>query len=378
MVEPKNQEKSPVSVTPFLDLRLEYHNLQLQINDAILNVMESGRYVLGERVALFEQQFAEFAGALYGVGVGSGTEALHLALLACGIQPGDEVITVPFTAASTVLAISAAGGHPVFVDVESTYTLNVAQLERSITSRTRAIVPVHLFGYPADLDPILEIGRRNNLHVIEDACQAHGTEYKNRRVGSFGTMGCFSFYPTKNLGAYGDGGMIVTNDHNHYKRLLLLRNLGQNDRFSHMIQGFNSRLDELQAAVLTVKLQFLPAMNNKRAQLAQTYREKLRNQPIELPVESDHAKPNYHLFVIRNLERNQLKKFLEARRIETDIHYPTPIHLQAAYSGLGLRQGSFPVAEKYSQEVLSLPLNPMMTPAVVAAIADNVLDFLTR
>ena len=371
---PGDQEKSSHPIR-FLDLKNEYLSCKSEIDEAVLSVLKSGQYILGESVARFEQEFAQYLGVRYGVGVGSGTEALHLALLCCGIQPGDEVITTPLTAPATVLAISAAQATPVFVDVDTTYNLNPSGLQKAITSRTKVVLPVHLFGHPADLDTIFQIARDHNLNVVEDACQAHGSEYKNRKVGSFGKMGCFSFYPTKNLGAYGDAGMIVTNDQDIYKTLLMLRDLGRNNRFSHLLRGFNSRLDEVQAALLNVKLKHLTEWNAKRADLARIYRTRLASAPVLLPPHADYAKPNYHLFVIRTSRRDQLKEFLASREIETSIHYPAPVHLQPAYSDLGLKEGSFPLSEQYSNEVLSLPLNPFLQVADVERIAENIIEF---
>jgi dTDP-4-amino-4,6-dideoxygalactose transaminase len=283
-------------------------------------------------------------------------------LRACGVQNGDEVITVPNTAIATVLAITMAGGTPVFVDIDpQSYNMDASKIERAITSKTKAILPVHLFGQTADMGPILEIAGEHNLKVIEDACQAHGAEYKGKKAGSLAHAGCFSFYPTKNLGAYGDGGMVVTNDEEIAHRMRLLRNYGERERYYHTIKGFNSRLDELQAAVLRVKLKRLDDWNSARRQRAKLYDSLLADSGVITPAEMGYGKHVYHLYVIRTKFQDELRRFLESKGVGTLIHYPVPVHLQEAYCDLGLGRGALPLAERYANEILSLPLYPELT-----------------
>ena len=345
-------------------------------------VFASGRFILGEQVAAFEREFAAYCGARHGVGVGSGTEAIHLALLACGIGAGDEVITVPNTAVATVAAIEQTGARPVFVDVDfHARTLDPLLLEAAITPRTRAILPVHLYGLPAELDPILALARAHGLRVIEDCAQAHGALYRSleprsgRRVGSLGDLGCFSFYPTKNLGAYGDGGFITTNDDALAERLRLLRTYGWRERDHSVIKGLNSRLDELQAAVLRVKLGHLDAWNAQRRNLAALYSESLCDSGVSIPAEPLGVESVYHLYVISTPRRDALRVHLKARGVETLVHYPAPIHLQEAYAGMGRAAGSFPNAERLAREVLSLPLYPEMDARVVGTTAAAIKEF---
>jgi dTDP-4-amino-4,6-dideoxygalactose transaminase len=348
-----------MTAIPFLDLKEQYREVQKETWQALEQVFATGVFILGENVATFEERFAAYCGTRYGIGVGSGTEALYLSLLACGVGSGDEVITAPNTAVPTVSAIWQAGATPVLVEIDrNTYTLDPQKLEEKITSRTRVLLPVHLYGHPADMDPILDIARRYHLTVIEDACQAHGAEYKGRKVGSFGDLGCFSFYPTKNLGGYGDGGMIITNNAETADALKLLRNHGQRERNTHIRQGLTSRLDELQAAILLVKLAHLEQWNERRRTKAQYYTELLACSGVSTPGEAAYARHTYHLYVIRSKRRNELQAFLSSQHIGTLIHYPTPIHQQEAYKSLGATQGSFPIAEQYASEVLSLPMYP--------------------
>lgn len=361
---------------PFADFRAEYLSLQTELQHALESVFESGSYILGENVKAFEAEFAAYVNVPFAVGVGSGTEALHLSLLACGIGPGDEVITVPNTSAPTAMAISASGARPVFVDVDPEfYTLDANRLEQAFTPAVKAIIPVHLYGQTADMDPILEMARRYNLVVIEDACQAHGAEYRGRKAGSMGHLGCFSFYPTKNLGAYGDGGMVVTSDPSLYEKLKLLRNLGQTDRYHHQIRGYNSRLDEIQAAVLRVKLQHLEEWNERRRRLAANYERRLENARVAVPRQRNDARAVFHLYVIRSYERDGLADTLKSKGVTTLIHYPIPLHRQEAYRDLGLPEGTFPVAERLAHEVLSLPLYPQMKEEDIAFIASVIVSY---
>lgn len=359
---------------PFLDLRAQVRSLHPEIQAAIIGVLESGNFILGENLKCFEGEFASYCGARYAIGVGSGTDALRLALMACGVGPGDEVITAPNTAAASAMAISSVGAKPVFVDVDSYYNMDAPQIERAITSRTRAIVPVHLYGHPADMDSILAVAQKHGLPVIEDACQAHGAAYRGRKVGSIGRFGCFSFYPTKNLGGYGDGGMIITNQSDDYEMLRQLRNLGQTDRYHHAVKGLNSRLDELQAAVLRIKLKRLDEWNHRRRALAQTYRESLPSE-VKVPEEADYASHVYHLYVVRVARRDDLRQFLADQGIETLIHYPIPIHLQEAYSDLQLKPGCFPAAERAAEEIISLPLYPSLEQKDLHIVSNAISNF---
>jgi len=361
---------------PMTDLRAEYDSLKGEMDRAIQEVLDSGWFILGPQVRAFEKEFAAYCAADYGVGTGNGTDAISLALRACDIGPGDEVITVPNTAVFTVLAISAVGARPVLVDIDPvTYTMDPAALAAAITQRTRAVVPVHLYGQPADMDPIREIAHRHGLVVVEDACQAHGARYKGRRVGTLGNAGCFSFYPTKNLGAYGDGGMVVTNDPQVADRLRLLRNGGQQDRYHHAVKGINSRLDELQAAVLRVKLCHLDEWNEVRRARAQDYASLLEGTGVITPAEANYARHVYHLYVVRSQQRDKLLEHLRGCDIVTNIHYPVPVHLQQAYRDLGLREGSLPIAESCAREVLSLPLYPGLDKEAVSYVAKTIREF---
>jgi dTDP-4-amino-4,6-dideoxygalactose transaminase len=318
---------------PFFNFKREHSGIQLEISEAIERVFESGRFVLGDEGAAFETEFSSYIGAKYGIGVNSGSDALFLALKALGIDENSEVITVSHTFVSTVDSIVRCGATPVFVDVEpDTYCINTAKIEEKITQKTKAILPVHLYGHPVDLDEVLKIAKQYDLSVVEDACQAHGTEYKGKKVGSSGNAGCFSFYPVKNLGAYGDGGMVTTNDSSLAERIKLLRNYGQSRKYYHDFVGINSRLDELQAAILRVKLSRLDEWNEKRRRLAQLYKEILEQTDVVLPSERPYVKHAYHLFVIRLARRENCQRFLQKRGIQTQIHYPIPVHKQKAYA----------------------------------------------
>jgi len=348
---------------PFFDLRGQYLTIQKKIDDAMCRVFARGWYVLGDEVRAFEQEFADYCNCGYAVGVGSGTDAIMLALIACGITPGDEVITVPNTAVPTVAAIVAAQARPVFVDVDpDTRTMDPMKLETFLKkrrpSKAKAVIPVHLYGHPADMTPILDIARRYGLTVIEDACQAHGAEYRAIKAGTLGDAGCFSFYPTKNLGAYGDGGMVVVNDENLAERLRMLRNYGEKEKYRNVIHGYNSRLDEVQAAVLRVKLRHLDGWNCRRRDIADLYDSLLSDTELSLPCAAQYARHIFHLYVVRSRRRDALQERLKLHGIHTLIHYPVPVHYQEAYQGLGYAQGDFPVSERLSLEILSLPLYP--------------------
>lgn len=341
----------------FNDLKPQYAAIKDEIDAALRRVLGGGWYVLGPEVEAFEAEFAAYCGARYAVGVGSGTEALHLALWACNLQPGDEVVTVAHTAVPTINAISLTGARPVFVDVDpATRTMDPAAVAAAITPRTRALLPVHLYGHPADMAPLQALAREHGLALIEDAAQAHGAEYRGTRAGRLGDLAAFSFYPTKNLGAYGDGGMVVTDDPALAERLRLLRNYGQTDRYHHQIEGLNSRLDELQAAVLRVKLRHLDAWTAARRERAARYAARLRN--VAPPTEAPWAHHVYHLYVVTVPRREAVQAALAAAGIGTLVHYPIPAHLQPAYAHLGVARGSLPVTERLADEVLSLPLYP--------------------
>ena len=352
---------------PFLDLTRQHRRIQDEIGAAISRTLESGRYVLGEEVAAFEREFAAYCGARLAVGVGSGTDALHLALRAAGVQAGDRVITAPNIAVPTVCAIVAAGAVPVFVDVDPrTCTLDPEQLRTHLEAspparRPRAVIPVHLYGHPAALDEILRICAEHDLTLIEDAAQAHGAEYAGRRIGAHAAFSCWSFYPTKNLGAYGDAGMVVTDNAQGAERVRMLRNYGEEAKYRNQVPGVNSRLDELQAAMLRVKLRHLDEWVGTRRRLASLYDRLLADAPAARPVEIGRARHAYHLYVIRSPRRDALQQHLRAYGIGTSIHYPVPAHRQPAYHHLGYAEGQFPCAERACREALSLPLYPELT-----------------
>jgi dTDP-4-amino-4,6-dideoxygalactose transaminase len=347
---------------PFVDLKRQCRAICDEVHQAIQEVLDQCAFASGPAVAAFEADFARYCGVRHCIGVNSGTSALHLALLACGVGPGDEVITVPMTFVATAWAISYVGARPVFVDIEpDTVTIDISQVERAITSRTRAILPVHLYGQMAQLDPLLEICDRHGLALIEDAAQAHGAMYHGRRAGAVGRVGCFSFYPSKNLGAYGEGGAITTNDDAIAARVRSLRDHAQSERYRHEELGFNYRMDGLQGAVLSVKLRHLEGWNARRRQVATRYRALLGDTPLALPNEAEGRHHVWHLYVVRHTERNRLQQALTAAGIASGIHYSIPVHLQPAYTSLGYRAGDFPVAERVAQQCLSLPIYAEIT-----------------
>jgi dTDP-4-amino-4,6-dideoxygalactose transaminase len=355
---------------PFVDLQAQYRALKPEIDAAVLKVLDQAAFILGPAVASFEKDFAAFCGTAEAIGVNSGTSALHLALLAAGVGPGDEVVTVPYTFVATVAAIEYAGAKPVLVDVEPDYwTMDPAKLEAAITPRTKAIMPVHLYGQPADMDSILEIARRRGIPVIEDAAQAHGSEYKGRRCGSMGLLGCFSFYPGKNLGAYGEGGAVVTSDPALATRIRLLRAWGEEVRYEHKFKAFNYRMDGVQGAVLGVKLRHLEAWTEARRRNAAEYTRQLAGTPAIAPVERPHCRHVYHLYPVRLPQRDAWRAALAEAGVQTGVHYPIPVHLQPAYTDLGYKAGDFPVAEAVCHEVLSLPIFPELTAAQIATVA---------
>ena len=363
---------------PFVDLAAQYASFPKEIDAAIAEVVTKTDFILGQAVDLFEQEFATYCETKYAIGVDSGTSALELALKAYDIGPGDEVITVANTFMATVLAISYTGATPVLVDIDpTTYQMNPMALVDAITPRTKAIMPVHLYGYPVDMDPILQIAQRHGLIVIEDASQAHGARYKGKRVGSLGHAAVFSFYPAKNLGAYGDGGIVVTSDAQIAASLRMLRNYGQREKYHHVMKGYNRRLDTLHAAVLRVKLPHLDSWNAARRRHANQYRELLAdaNSSLILPKETATVEPVYHLYVIRVEDRSLLQAHLTNKNISTGIHYPIPIHLQPAYQDLGYRKGDFPITEQYAEQILSLPMYAELTPAAIRYVATAIQDF---
>lgn len=339
--------------------KAQYISYKSEIDSAISRVLDSGWYILGNEIRAFEEEFASYIGVAHGIGVGSGTEAIHLALVACGIRRGDEVITVSHTAVATVAAIELAGATPVLVDIDSDfYTIDPEKIESAITSHTKAIIPVHIYGHSADMDPILEIAEKHKLKVIEDCAQAHGATYKGKRVGSIGDIGCFSFYPTKNLGASGDGGMVVTSNLKLAEKARLLREYGWAERYISKIPGWNTRLDELQAAILRVKLRYLDADNVARANIASKYDHALEGLGIVTPKRRQKATHVYHLYVIRSKKRDEMQAFLKARGVSALIHYPVPVHLQPAYLYRLNRRDDLLETEKAAREVLSLPIYP--------------------
>jgi dTDP-4-amino-4,6-dideoxygalactose transaminase len=363
-------------VIPCSNPHAQYLSQKAEIDEAVSRVMGSGRYILGPEVKAFEEEFAAFVGTSFGIGVGNGTEAIHLALAACGLKGGDEVITVSHTAVATVAAIEMAGGVPVFVDIDPVrYTLDPGQLEKAVTEKTRAVIPVHLYGQPANLDAILHVARRHHLRVIEDCAQAHGARYGGRRVGSFGDMACFSFYPTKNLGAIGDGGMVVTRDPELADRARLLREYGWAERNVSGMPGWNSRLDEVQAALLRVKLRNLDEQNGKRRRLAQYYGEALGGTDLILPASVRDTEHVFHLYVVRSGCRDRLMSFLRDRGIGTLVHYPVPVHLQPAYLERIECPSGLEETERAAREVLSLPMYPELTETEAGQVVEAFLAF---
>lgn len=362
---------------PFVELKSQYRSIEQEIRQAVDEVLESTWYILGKQVRAFEEEFAAYVGVKHAVGVGSGTEALHLALRAVGVGPGDEVITVPNTCVPTVCAISCAGATPVLVDIDpDTLTMDPAKLVEAFTERTKAALPVHLYGHPCDMQPILDAAAERGVPVVEDCAQAHGSEYRRAKCGTFGAAAGFSFYPSKNIGAYGDAGAVVTDDDGLADALRKLRNYGEEKRYFHSMKGVNSRLDEMQAAILRVKLRHIDAWNEARRERAAAYAAQLDDAPVAVPFEAEWARSNYHLYAVRSPQRDELMEHLKCQEIGCLIHYPIPIHLQGAYQELGLGKGSFPEAEKACDEVLSLPIYPELALEDIETISDAVRDFV--
>lgn len=370
-----SKTKSPPTPVPFLDLKAQFQTVREEVLAALGEVAESTAYVLGPKVQEFETAFANYIGARHCVAVNSGTSALHLALLGAGVGAGDEVITVPMTFIATSWAISYVGATPRFVDVDPvTCTIDVEQIRKAINSKTKAILPVHLYGQPADLGPLLQIANEHGIPLVEDVAQAHGAKYHEKSAGSLGQSGCFSFYPGKNLGAYGEGGAITTSDDAIAQRMRALRDHAQSERYRHSEIGFNYRMDAFQGAVLKIKLQHIEAWTEARRRLAQRYRELLADLPLRLPQEAAGRRHVWHLFVVRHGERDRLRAELAEDGIQTGLHYPIPLHLQQAYAHLGYQRGDFPVSEAIGDECFSLPLFPEMTHAQ----QDNVVAALRR
>ncbi len=361
---------------PFFDYLRQYESISVRLDAAIARVLHSGRLILDREVRAFEESFALYCGATFGIGVNSGTDAIQVALRAAGIGQGDEVITVPNTSVGTVSAICSAGARPVFADVlDESLLIDPEEIEAMITPRTKAVVPVHLYGHAAEMGPIMEIAARHRLAVIEDCAQSHGAEYHGRKTGSIGHAGCFSFYPTKNLGAFGDGGMIITSDPGIASRARAIRTYGWERRDMSMRQGINSRLDEIQAAVLREKLPFLDDWNQRRYEHAMQYKQLLAGLPITLPLIPAGRLHVFHLFVVRTQWRDDLMTYLAGRGIGTLIHYPVPLHLQPAYAHLGYGEGAFPVSERAQKEILSVPLYPELTRAELEEVCSAVRAF---
>jgi dTDP-4-amino-4,6-dideoxygalactose transaminase len=364
---------------PFLDLKSHHAPMLEEINSAIQAVIDSSAFAGGPFVASFEEEFARFCNVRYAIGVGSGTEALWLALLALGVGPGDEVITVPNSFMATAEAISYCGAKPVFVDVDAcTYTMDPARLPAAVTHRTKAIIPVHLFGQPADMDPILEFARKRGLPVIEDAAQAHGAEYKGRKVGTLGDAACFSFYPGKNLGAFGEAGAVVTSNAELQDKIRILRDHGQVRKYHHTMIGWNCRMDGIQAAVLRIKLRHLEKGNQLRRSHATQYDRALAEiARVVTPTQAVGVRHIYHIYAVCVQERDEVMQFLSKKGIGCGVHYPVPIHLQEAYGSLGYARGAFPVAERCARELVSLPMFPELTPAQVEKVVQCVKESLT-
>jgi dTDP-4-amino-4,6-dideoxygalactose transaminase len=363
---------------PFLDLKIQYRQIEAEVKPILEDIMANGAFIGGPQVTSFEEEFAAFCGGGHCIGLNSGTDALRFALMAVGVRPGDEVITVPHTFIATTESISQAGATPVFVDIDPvTCCIDVNQIQRRITSRARAIVPVHLYGQTADMDAILEIARKNQLAVIEDACQAHGALYKGRHAGSMGTAGCFSFYPGKNLGAFGDAGAVLTRDTRVAQAIRMLRDHGQGRKYYHDMEGYNGRLDAIQAAVLRLKLKRLDRWNRSRRENANLYNRLLRDIPgVTVVREAAHCQCVYHLYVILVEDRDGLQKFLTGKGVGTGLHYPLPLHLQKAYAHMGFKKGDFPVSERTAERLLSLPMYAELTQAQIEYVVEGIREYM--
>jgi dTDP-4-amino-4,6-dideoxygalactose transaminase len=374
-------------MVPFLDLTRQYKRIKGEILSATQRVYEKGHFILGEEVSAFEKEFSHYCGVRYGVGVGSGTDALYLALKAAGIGEGDEVVTVANSFVATALAISFTGATPLFVDIDpKTYTMDPGHLElllkrqraKGSIRKIRAVLPVHLYGHPAEMDSIMEIANRYDLIVVEDACQAHGAKYRNKKVGSFGSMGCFSFYPTKNLGGYGDGGIVVTNYKKYDRKLRLLRCYGERKKYQHILKGHNTRLDEIQAALLRVKLKYLDQWNEERRRKAKLYTKMLSPLGVVCPQEKKGIRHVYHLYTVKTKKRDSLQAFLKKRGVETLIHYPIPIPYQKAYQELRYGRKDLPLTNQCAQKILSLPFFPEINESEIEEVVNGISRFMNQ
>lgn len=376
---------------PVFDTTRQIKKYRRQFIKTIDEVMSKGNFILGSKVAQFEKEFAAYTGVKFAVGVASGTDALMLSMQALGINNLGEEVIMPANSYPTAFAVASTGARPRLVDIDGSFNIDPLKIEKAITSKTRAIIAVHLFGQPADLQKIMLTANKYNLPLIEDCAQAHGAVYKNptspyglrgasKKVGSIGKIGCFSFYPTKNLGAFGDGGMIVTNDEELFKRIKLLRMYGEEERYKSVLQGRISRLDEIQAAILSVKLQYLDKWNERRREIAEKYELRIKNNElgIRLPSETINAKHVYHLYVIRTKYRDKLKEYLDRKGIQTGIHYPVPIHLVPSFKSLGYKEGDFPESEKAAKEILSLPMFPELKDSEIVKVAQEINSFLEK
>lgn len=375
----ENNKENLFMKIPMLDLSEQYQTLKDEIHNVLEDVMSSTRFILGENVKKLEQDIAADSNVQYGVGVANGSDALHISLLGCGVQAGDEVITTAFTFFATAGAIARIGAKPVFVDIdEKTYNIDPAKIEAAITEKTKAIIPVHLYGQTADMDPIIEIANKHKLHIVEDAAQAIGAKYKGRHVGEFGTTACYSFFPTKNLGAYGDAGMVVTNDEEIAEKMRVIRVHGSKPKYYHHVLGYNSRLDEMQAAILNVKFPHLNHWSELRREKAANYTRLLNEQvgdKVITPYEAEHNYHIYHQYTIRVPERNELQAYLKEQGIETMIYYPKPLHLQPVFAELGYKEGDLPITEKISNEVLSLPMFPELKIDQQQYVVEKIAEF---
>lgn len=365
---------------PFLDLKAQFKQIESEVLPVLTEAMENAAFIGGPQVAGFEKEFSAYCDSAYCIGVGSGTDALRFALMAAGVGQGDEVITVPNTFIATTESISQVGASPVFVDIkQDTCNIDPEKIEAAVTEKTKAIIPVHLYGQPADMDTILRIAETHNLVVIEDACQAHGALHNGQKAGSIGTAGCFSFYPGKNLGAFGEAGAVVTQDKEIASKIGMIRDHGQDKKYYHQIEGFNGRLDALQAAVLRIKLSKLPDWNAARQRNARAYNELLSNIPgVKVPTEASFAESVYHLYVIHVDNRDELQAYLSQKGIATGLHYPLPLHLQKAYRHMGHSKGAFPVAEHSAAKLLSLPMFPELTTDQIEYIAQTIKDYMAH
>jgi len=361
---------------PLLDLKEQFLTIKEEVMATLEQVLESCEFILGPNVSAFEQEIAEYLGVKHAIGVGNGTDALVLILDALGIGPGDEVITTPYTFFATAECVSRLGAKPVFVEIDPiTLTIDPKKLEQAITTRTKAVIPVHIFGRAADMSRIMDIAGCHNLFVVEDACQSIGGEIEGKKLGTFSNAGAFSFFPTKNLGAYGDGGLVVTDDDELAERVRMLRAHGSKVKYHNELIGYNSRLDEMQAAVLRVKLRHLNEWNNRRRQIALEYNELLKDLPLQLPDPGQKGEHVFHLYTILAEDREELRTYLKSRGVETGVYYPTPLHLQPAYADLGYRKGDFPISESACERNLSLPMYPELTDEQIHYVAEAVRNF---